>query len=111
MRSLSGFLKSQVSYQCADMKGVKIEYRWSDRDRSFYLNSPAGLIRFRPKTERALTEFRNIYVNKLWGLHSRHSQGENVTKDLFRLYKQIRKDYKVSYKANLRTRLKCILNR
>lgn len=97
-----------MSYQMTSMRAVRIEFNWSQRDRAFYINSQAGLIKFKPKTTVELTNFRDEHINRVDNLRRDELEGSDVTRRLFRLYKEIRKKEKVSYKANLHTRLKAL---
>jgi hypothetical protein len=105
------WVKGEVGYQLTDMRSVKLHFTWSDKDRAFYIDSPAGLIKYKPKTMNAQTVFRNRFINEFAKLMGRDTRGQDIRKDLFRLYRQIKKEYKVSYKANFRTRLQCFLSR
>lgn len=100
-KSIARFLKSQIDYQLADMKSVEISYKWSPKDKSFFIDSEAGLIKFRPRSVREMADFRDKCINKLLALKGNR-------KGLFKLYKDIRKKYRVRYKANLRTRIRSV---
>jgi len=94
------WLKRAALNQWTDMKAVKPEVRLVDG--TFYLNSEAGLIRYRPRTTKDLTAFRDKYVNRFMLLTENYNR-----RGLFSLYSQIRGDVKrASYRANVRTRLR-----
>ena len=105
------WIKGAVGYQLTDMRSVRLHFNWSEKDRAFYIDSPAGLIKFKPKSLLLQTRFRDMYINKFAKLVNKDRRGEDVKKELFRLYREIRKTWKVKYKANLRTRLQCFLSR
>jgi len=100
------WLKDFIKAQFTDISSVGLDHRWSEQHRAFFLNSEAGVLKFKPKNLYETTRFRNVYLNKFEALLTRKANGENVTRDLFRLYWDIRHAERVSYNANLRTRIK-----
>jgi len=90
-------------YQWIDNRGVETQHKFVDN--VFYLDSEAGLIVYKPKTQIEADKFRNDIVNRI------HSIGNDKkkSKKLFRLYKDARKKYRVSWKANTRTRLRSLV--
>ena len=100
------WVQSQLHYQSASFQGVTPEFRTVEG--IVYLNSCAGLIRFKPGTPKELTRFRDDVLNRFFALTQRHKVGDRVTADMFALYRHARRTYRVSYKANLNTRLKAV---
>lgn len=96
-----GWLENYIKGQLAEHTSVTPISVWSDKDRCFYINSIAGLIKYKPKDLKDLTRFRNTWINKFDLIAKDPSE-----KKLFKLYDEILGAEKVSYKANLRTRLK-----
>jgi len=93
------------------MNGVRITYKWSQRYRAYYIDSCAGLLTFRPRGED-LTRFRDKYINQVKLLADRAEKGEDCAGEIFRLYREIRAEYRgVRYKANLRTRVRYCFSR
>jgi hypothetical protein len=99
-KSLAGWAR----YQWTDMSGVKPEFR--QRENLISLNSEAGTIDFRPRKVSDLCSFRDRYLNRFETLAKRAVNGDVVTRDLFDLYDDIRKAFRVRYRANLRTRVR-----
>ena len=90
--------------QWVSHKNVAPRYIWDERKSGFYLVSLAGMIFFKPNTERELCEFRDRYIN-------RFSQCKN-SKDYFKVYRDIRRQEnwpRLRYRANFHTRLKACL--
>ncbi len=81
-----------------------IEHRWNFREKSLYINSEAGNIRFKPKTHFDLSRFRDRYINKVEILKSKQSLGEDYKSALFALYDEIIKNEKVRYRGTLNIR-------
>jgi len=105
------WLEQWIKEQVVDNSGVIPESRWNQREGAFYLNSPAGLIRFKPKTDRDLSKFRDRYINRFEVLKG--LEGSKMIEGYFLLYDEIRACERVKYRANVRTRLKarvCNLN-
>lgn len=103
MNWLQGYLMSQM----VSNKGVVAECRWNHQQQCFYMNSPAGLIRYKPKTLKDQTTFRDNYVN-LFEHYKQFAKPEGF----FDLYRVIRAEVKgVRYSANLHTRAKGVLCR
>lgn len=95
MEKVKGFIRSQF----VDNSNVVPYQTWNDRDSCFYLNSPAGLIIYRPKSVKDTSRFRDRWINKF--IHARN---------FFTLYREIIRNEKVKYRANLHTRLKLLLS-
>ena len=74
--------------------------KWSDKDRAFYLDSVAGLIKYKPKDQKDIARFRDKWVNRF------EQAKERGERSLFQLYKELRSEERVKYSANLRTRLR-----
>lgn len=87
----------------ASNTGVVPSQRWSEIDKSFYLNSSAGLIKYKPKTVKDTAHFRDEYVNAFVMI----MQSGLGAEAYFDLYRNILKNVKgVRYTANLHTRIK-----
>ena len=72
--------------------------------------SSAGEIRFRPRKKKSLQTFRDVWLNKFEHIcWEKEKVGIDTRPSFKRLYKEIRKDVKVKWKANIRTRLKNVL--
>ena len=109
MAKLKRWIKSQATYQVTSMEGVKPELRL--RAGTFYLNSAAGQITYRPPTVGQLTQFRDIYVNRFECLVRRFNGREDITSELFALYRELRISHKkVRWSANANTRVKAALH-
>ena len=85
--------------------GVEPMHRFDPARGIFWLNTPAGVIKWRVRNKR-MDKFRNEFVNEIDALAKRKSKGEDITRDAFRIYRKIRGEYQVSYSANARTRLR-----
>lgn len=104
LSSLKKSLRSYMRYQWVDMSGVKPEFR--QRQNLISLNSFAGTIDFKPRKLEDLYKFRDRYLNRFEGLSLKIREGEDVSREMFDLYEEIRKTFRVSYRANLRTRIR-----
>ena len=85
-------------WQWCSWNTVKPVQKWDFKRREFHIISYAGTIKYRPKKEKEVSKFRDEIINKFEVI--------KFTGNLFAFYRQIRNKYKVSYSANLRTRLK-----
>lgn len=103
---IMGWIKNKLIEQTATNSGVVPEQRWAEREKCFYLNSPAGLIKYKPKLNRDIARFRDIYINQFDSIKISNLKPQIKEELFFRLYAEIRAAEKVSYKANVRTRLK-----
>jgi hypothetical protein len=106
MSWLSEYIENNLKYQIADHSSVKISLRYSERFGKFYIDSKAGLLIYRPKDLNDTTRFRNKWINKFELLKEKETTGEDIDKDIFSTYLQILKEEKVSYEANINTRIK-----
>lgn len=97
-------VKGYLHYQWVDMSGVRPEFR--QRENLISLNSEAGTIDFKPKKPADLYMFRDRYLNRFDVLSRKASEGAEVARELFDLYEEIRKNFRVKYRANLRTRVR-----
>jgi len=88
----------------SDDSGVAIEYRWSNIEGAFYINSEAGLIRYRPKSTKEAMEFRNTYLNEMELLS--HLPKVQRLPRLFAAYRALRGRRGVRFRGNIRTRLR-----
>jgi hypothetical protein len=103
-------VKSYIRYQFIDLKGVVPEHRWCERTKTFFLNSSAGQLRFKPRSVDEATRFRNEWVNAFDFLVQKHGRGEDVRRSMFLLYAAIRCEVpRVRWKANLDTRVRARL--
>lgn len=103
---MMAWFKKKIEEQWSDNSQVVPECKWSERDRAFYINSVAGLIKYRPKNVQDLNRFRDKWVN----LFERYKQDALNAKDrerlMFEFTNWIRREEKIKFTANLRTRLK-----
>lgn len=106
MSWLSEYIKNSFLYQISDHSSVKITTRYSERFNKFFIDSRAGLLTYKPKDLNDMTRFRNTWINRIELLGARENSGENINKELFELYSEILKKEKISYEANINTRLK-----
>lgn len=98
------WLKSYLKEQMVSNKGVVPEVKFLQPENIFFMNSPAGLLKYKPKTVKEMTHFRDNYVNLFE--HYRQFSPDKF----FDLYAVIRKEVKgVKYTANLHTRAKGVL--
>jgi len=104
LNQLKKSLRGWAHYQWVDMSGVKPEFR--QRENLISLNSEAGTIDFRPRKSSDLYVFRDRYLNRFEVLARKATEGGKVARELFDLYEEIRKTFRVKYKANLRTRVR-----
>ena len=107
-------LKAWWYYQWSDMGGVVPEHRlkYVNKKPVFHLNSEAGAISFKPKSDLNLSEFRNDIINRFEALVVRHKAGDCVRHDLFRLYADARTRYRgVRTKATMSVRARAIAER
>lgn len=89
-----GWVKKKVKEQFLPLDSVVPEFKWSQRTRSFYINSSYGLIIYKPKNERDTARFRNEWNNKF----------DAEKSNLVDFYRQIRMHEKVKFSANIRAR-------
>ena len=109
LKKVSSWAARKAKEQFVSADDVEPIYRWNDGDQSYYLNCCAGLIKYRPKTQAARISFRDAFINRFESIR----QGGDH-EQFFGLYADIRKAHSVSYRANVRTRLKgrsCALRR
>jgi hypothetical protein len=102
--SLSNWIENYCRAQLAEHTNVEPVAKWSERERCFYIDSVAGLLKYKPKNLADLTRFRNEWINRFDQL--RNTGSGTFEKKLFEFYEEIRSQEKIKYKANLRTRLK-----
>jgi hypothetical protein len=107
MSWLSEYVKNNLIYQLSDHSSVKIAVKYHEKIGKFYIDSKAGLLTYKPKDLNDMTRFRNKWINRVELLRERELSGDNIDKDLFLLYTDILdKEPKVSYEANINTRMK-----
>lgn len=94
--SVTSWLKTKITEQITEHH-VTPEFKWSQRDKSFYINSKYGLIRYRAKTERDLIDFRHKWANRFAYAKS--------DKEIVSVYREILKTEKVKYRGTVRMRL------
>ena len=97
---LIDYFKGYMRSQFTDMSGVTPTVTWHKN--RFFLNSPAGVIIYRPENDKDISRFRNTWVNQF-------KMAEKDKESLFALYRSMKRSEKVSYKANLNTRWKSLL--
>lgn len=101
--TIKNWVKESVRTSLTDMSRVQPEIRFSQKENAIYLNSCAGLIKFKSYDPKEFEFFRNNFVNRF-----------NMVEDgdhFFKLYKEIfktkwTKRARVKYIANLRTRMR-----
>jgi hypothetical protein len=103
---LSDYIKNNLRYQISNHSSVKISLRYSERFGKFYIDSKAGLLIYKPKDLNDMTRFRNKWINKFELLKERERVGDSIDGEIFSTYSQILKEEKISYEANINTRLK-----
>lgn len=106
MSWLTEYVKDQIRYQIADHSAVKINHKYHEKFNKIFIDSRAGLITFKPKNVNDMTRFRNKWVNRIEELRLKEKEGKDINKELFVLYSDIMENEKVSYEANLNTRIK-----
>jgi hypothetical protein len=107
MSWFSEYLKNSLVYQLSDHSSVKIAVKYHEKFNKFFIDSKAGLLTYKPKDLNDMTRFRNKWINRAELLKERENRGDRVDKELFTLYSEILKsEPKVSYEANINTRLK-----
>jgi len=101
------FVKSFLKGQWTSNSSAMPTQRYDKYNRTFYLDSPAGTVKWRLRGSKdiSIENFRNTYVNAIEELGRRRAKGEDVTKESFKIYRDLKKEYRVSYRANFRTRL------
>ena len=91
------------------MSGVRPEFRHTGGKIS--LNCEAGQIDFVTKNHLDLYRFRDRYLNRFTMLTEQWNENRGPKPDFFSLYAEIRENFRVSYHANLRTRLRAFTRR
>jgi hypothetical protein len=100
-------LFSHMTYHMTDMSRVVPGHSFDTKTSTFYLNSPAGLIRYRPKENLDRSRFRDVWVNGFDSLCQGYRDGKISKAAFFDFYRLlINTESRVVYKANLRTRLR-----
>ena len=99
------FFRSYWHSQWVSHKNIVPIHRFDSVRRIFHINTPAGQIKWRPKNTMP-GKFRDKYINMVDILAKKRQEGRDITRDSFKLYRQMRKDFKVSYSANIRTRVR-----
>jgi hypothetical protein len=94
--SVANWVKTKIKEQITEHHVVP-EFKWSTRDKSFYINSRFGLIRYRARTEKDLIQFRHRWANKF-----AYAKDD---KEIALLYREILKTEKVKYRGTVRMRL------
>jgi hypothetical protein len=103
---MMAWLHKKIQEQMADNSQVVPECKWSERDRAFYINSVAGLIKYKPKDVKDLNRFRDRWVNLFEQYRSTALNNKDLESMMFGFTNMIRKEERVKYTANIRTRLK-----
>jgi hypothetical protein len=98
-------IRQAYKYNTADWSGVEPTHRYVAN--VFFLDSEAGLLKFKPKTQKEASRFRDDIVNRFSQIAGFDNQER--TRLFFELYKDARKKYKVSWKANFRTRCRSFI--
>ena len=100
------WIKNIINTQMADNSNVVAEHRWSQNLSSFFLNSPAGLIKYKPKDHKDAARFRDKWINKFDQIKENSLNQKDIKIQMHYLYREIRQNEKVSYKANFHTRVR-----
>ena len=100
------FLRDLLISQTVDYSGVSPEYDYDHFRRRFIVHSEAGTLIWKPKNLNDLGEFRNKYLNRIYELKQKKNEGKDVSKEMFAIYREIRKKYHPRYRANINVRLK-----
>ena len=101
------WIKDKIYEQHVDHDNV--QPRSDYKDNIFYLSSCAGLIKFKPKNMTEIITFRDKWVNQFEAVMLFHQKGVDSRENFYRLYSQIlNSNYKVKYKANVKTRLRLL---
>ena len=101
---MMAWIKRRIKAQWVDKSGVRPEHKFDKTTWKFFLDSGAGLIEYKPKTDLELQEFRNKYVNR-FEMIKNEGDPEKRRELFFLLYEDIRRNVKrAKYRANLRTR-------
>lgn len=103
------WFKNKIIEHSTKMTGVVPEHKWSDKDRAFFLNSSAGLIKYKPKNTQDTARFRDKYINQFEAIKSSQLAPEIKEELFFRLYSNIRSAERVNYSANIRTRIQGVV--
>jgi len=106
MSWLGEYIQRTIVYQLSDHSAVKIVTKYSEKHNKFFIDSKAGLLTYKPKDLQDMTRFRNKWINKIELIKEKEKNGDSVDGELFELYSEILKMEKVSYEANINTRLK-----
>jgi len=99
-------LKKWLESQWIDYSSEIPVYNFDARKRAYIIHTEMGGLRFRPDGPQEISKFRDKYINQIQALMTRKLSGEDISGALYDLYKEIRKNYRVSYSGNFRTRLK-----
>lgn len=89
--------------QWVDWSNVVPEHRWNTAKKTFFMVSCAGIISFKPKTEREVIEFRDKYINRFEAIKLEPTADQ--ARLFHELYTEVRGLKRTSYSANIRTRL------
>jgi len=98
-------IKDIFHSQSVSWSNVVPKHQYDGKKNEFTMISPAGVIKYKPNKDIDLTEFRNKYINTFQSLVDLHGKW-GIEREFFVLYNNIKKDYKVKYKANIGTRLR-----
>lgn len=103
------FIKNFFRDQLIDYRPTTPQYRWSDGKQAYFIVSEAGVVEYRVKDVKDNSTFRNNFINRFDTLCKRFENGEDITRDLFKFYRELRGLERVRYRANFRTRLRASL--
>jgi hypothetical protein len=87
---------------------IKLEFKWSIKDQCFYLNSPMGLVVYKPRSLAQRTMFRDDIGNRVLSLLTEPDLPP-VTNELRGIYYDAIRNYKAEYRATLRMRLRLVI--
>ena len=109
MSWLGEYVRDQARYQVMNLSAVKIQHSYREKLRkfgTFFIDSRAGLIKYSPKSVEDVGRFRNKWVNRIETLRLLEVEGEDIGEQIFTIYEEMLSTEKVSYEANINTRLK-----
>jgi hypothetical protein len=105
-----GWMKKKWKEQWVDHSAVKYTHAWSPKDNAFYIDSPLGLIKYKPTDIKDLTRFRNKYINRfdylVKYLSVERNESDALEMAIANFYQELRTNEKVKFTANMHTRFK-----
>lgn len=103
-------LREILDRQFIDYSATVPALNWDDRRRAWHIDSPAGKLMIRCKTDADKARIRQKYIHEVEAFRAAFrltGDKKFIIAQLFRFYREIRSaERRVSYRANLRTRAK-----